>query len=155
MTHRRPLVSMLITCALVLPAFADEAPLPTPVVSSANTKVLVQRGADFLPPTVNMPLQQTDRIVVLEGGSLQVGCDGSAVATFNEAGVFPVPACPARVAAAPAAAPAPAPATTPAATASSGSSSKTTLAVVGGAAVLGLAAAAGGGGGGGNKPVSP
>lgn len=149
-------ISLLVGVAVIAPAFA-QAPAE-PVIGTANAKVLVQRGKDFVPAKANMALLPTDRIVVLEGGSVEVACDGNMIASFKDTGVFPVPACPARMAtaparsAAPAAAPAtPAPAPAPTTTVAKTGGSWGTVAAVAGGVVL-IAAAAGSGK---SKSVSP
>lgn len=156
--HR--LAATAIALGVVVPAFAQQP--ATPVVGSANDKVLVQRGQEFMPASPNMPLNAGDRIVVLEGGNLGVNCNGSPVATFNEVGIYPAPDCAALVAAAPQSPP-PAPASVPPppapqaapASAAAGTNWKT-VAAVGGGLVVAAAAVGGGGGGGGNPPpVSP
>lgn len=161
MKNKLRVISVLVGVAVIAPAFA-QAPAK-PVIGTANAKVLVQRGKDFVPAKANMPLMPTDRIVVLDGGNVEVSCDGDTIASFSATGVFPVPVCPAKMATAPApgAAPAAAPATTaptpppaPTPVAKSGGSWGTVAAVAGG--LVGIAAAAGSTSGSkSNPPVSP
>jgi hypothetical protein len=149
--HR--LVALTIALGVVVPAFA-QAPA-TPLVGTANDKVLVQRGQEFLPAVPNMQLQPADRIVVLEGGNLRVTCDGSPFATFNEVGIYPAPQCVTAVASVPPPASAPPPASPQAAAASSAAGTNwATVAAVGGGLVVAAAAVAGGGRDD-NPPVSP
>lgn len=140
----------LVTFTVTAPAMAaGEARL---AVSDANAKVLVQRGQEFLPALPDMTLLPADRIVILEGGSASLTCNGEPAGTFSEAGIHPLPACAARVASTPPATPSPT-TSAPAAAGEGGGNWRTVGLVAGGAALIAVAAGAGGGGS--DKPVSP
>ena len=102
-------LGILATLVVVAPAMAQEQqPTSRPMVSTANDKVLIQRGQEFLPAMPNMSLQDKDKIVVLEGGTADITCDGDSVANYTETGIYPAPSCDRRVAAVPEAATQPA-----------------------------------------------
>ena len=166
MTHHRHLLSLLLAMGLVAPAGAQETtPATAPAaaeattlvtVANTNDRVLVQRGQDVVPATISMPLKQTDRIVVLEGGSVQISCEGTTIATYTTTGVYDVPACGAALIPNAAAQPAvvSVPSTVPAGTvAATSSGSSITNWVVGGAVVAAILAAPRGSGS--YRPVSP
>jgi hypothetical protein len=103
-------LGFLATLVVATPAMAQEQQQPAsrPTVATANDKVLIQRGQEFLPAMPNMALQDKDKIVVLEGGTADVTCDGDSVGNYTETGIYPVPSCDRRVAAVPEAAAQPA-----------------------------------------------
>ena len=102
-------LGFLATLVVAAPAMAQEQkPTSRPMVSTANDKVLIQRGQEFLPAMPNMTLQDKDKIVVLEGGTAAVTCDGGSVGNYTETGIYPAPSCDRRVAAVPEAAAQPA-----------------------------------------------
>lgn len=147
-------LSVLVALGVIVPAMAEQP--AAPVIGTANSKVLVQRGQEFIPATPDLALLPQDKIVVLEGGNVDVACDGFSIATFTGTGVYPVPACPTRVASQPPASTTPPPAQPPPSAPpppAKGGSSWGAIAGVAGGVVL-LAAAAGGGGGS-DKPPPP
>lgn len=145
-------LSVLVALGVIVPALAE--PPAAPVIATANSKVLVQRGQEFVPATPDMALLPQDKIVVLEGGNVDVACDGFSIATFTGTGVYPVPACPTRVAAEPPAATTPPP-TQPPPSAPPAKSGSNWGAIAGAAGGVVLLAAAAGGGGGSDKPPPP
>jgi hypothetical protein len=100
-THFGRSLALAAALGLALPVLAAEnAVLPT--LQDVAGRVMVQRGDDYVPVTASFEeLQPTDRVVVLEDGSVNLSCGGVVVTSFTEAGVYSVPQCPAQVAAAP------------------------------------------------------
>ena len=149
-------LGFLATLVVAAPAMAQEPqPQPAsgsrPMVATANDKVLIQRGQEFLPAMPNMSLQDKDKIVVLEGGTADITCDGDSVANYTETGIYPAPSCDRRVAAVPEAAAQPARSVV--VTEAAGTNWGSVAAVAGG--VLLVAVASTGSRDGGPPPVSP
>ena len=97
----------LVSLAVTAPAVSQSEAPHRLSIGETNTKVLVQRGQDFLPSVRDMTLEQRDKIVVLEGGDVTVFCDGEQAGRYNETGIYPAPQCGPVVAAAAPASPAP------------------------------------------------
>lgn len=138
-----------------------------PSVLSFNDKVLVNRGGQYQPFTPETALQAGDKLMVLDGGEVTLGCPGEPLVTFKTTGAYDLPDCNQAVASTseptPATEPvAPVPVTEGATAATGGAtagglSGKTiALGAAAAAVVIGVAAASGGGDdGGSNPPVSP
>jgi hypothetical protein len=86
---------------LALPAVAADTVL-MPSLDGNLARVLVKRGDAYLPIDGQLALQATDSLVVLEGGNVNLLCGEQLLTSFTETGVYSIPPCPARVAAAPA-----------------------------------------------------
>ena len=134
----------LISLVVAAPAVAQSESPHRLSVGETNTKVLVQRGQDFLPAVRDMTLESRDKIVVLEGGDATVFCDGEQAGRYNETGIYPAPRCGPVVAAAPAS---PAPVTTTPAVpveVVGGTNWGTVAAISGGVVLIALASTIGG-----------
>jgi len=148
-------LGFLATLVVAAPAMAQEPqpqPGSRPMVATANDKVLIQRGQEFLPAMPNMTLQDKDKIVVLEGGTADITCDGDSVANYTETGIYPAPSCDRRVAAVPEAATQPARSVV--VTEAAGGTNWGSVAAVAGGVLL-VAVASTGSRDGGPPPVSP
>ena len=140
------MLGALISLVVAAPAVAQSEAPHRLSVGETNTKVLVQRGQDFLPAVRDMTLESRDKIVVLEGGDATVFCDGEQAGRYNETGIYPAPQCGPIVAAAQPAAPAPV-TTTPAVPVEvvGGTTNwGTVAAITGGVALIALASTIGG-----------
>ena len=86
-------LAALLTTTVAAPAVAQSETPHRLSVGETNTKVLVQRGQDFLPSVRDMTLESRDKIVVLDGGDVTVFCDGEQAGRYNETGIYPAPEC--------------------------------------------------------------
>jgi hypothetical protein len=136
-SHAVRTLALLAGLGLATPVLAQEQGA-MPTVESSAGRVVVKRGETYLEITPQLVIQRDDSLVLFEGASATLKCGDDTLTSFNEVGIYSIPACPARVAAAVP----PSSGTTPAAGAGTGSGGATAKQALAGAAVIVGAAAA-------------